>query len=144
MANVDDVAAAVLRRTGAIDTFKLEKLVYYCQAWHLVWEDAPLYQARIEAWANGPVIRKLYAHHRGKYRVSSWEWGNARNLSAEEASTVDRVVEYYNKYDGWQLAQITHNERPWIAARGGLPPGEPGNREITTESMRDYYLGLVQ
>src|SRR5665213_2316970 len=60
LASVDDVAAAILKRTGAIDTFKLQKLVYYCQAWHLVWDGVPLFKARIEAWANGPVVPKLY------------------------------------------------------------------------------------
>jgi uncharacterized phage-associated protein len=144
MANVDDVAAAVLRRAGSVDTFKLEKLVYYCQAWHLAWEGRPMFQARIEAWANGPVVPKLYQQHRGTYRVSRWGSGDARRLDPREASTVDAVVKYYNKYDGWQLAQITHNERPWIEARRGLAPGARGKQEITTESMRDYYLGLVR
>jgi hypothetical protein len=31
MANVHDVAAAVLRHIGATSAMKLEKLVYYCQ-----------------------------------------------------------------------------------------------------------------
>ena len=75
MASVHDVAAAILERTGPIDTFKLQKLAYYCQAWHLVWDEEPLFKARIEAWANGPVVRALYDKHRGSYRVSDWRWG---------------------------------------------------------------------
>lgn len=32
MATVDDVAAALLTRTGPITAMKLQKLVFYCQA----------------------------------------------------------------------------------------------------------------
>ena len=65
MANALDVAAAILKRTGPIPAMKLQKLVYYSQAWSLVWDDRPLFKDRIEAWANGPVIPNLYRAHRG-------------------------------------------------------------------------------
>lgn len=145
MASVDDVAAAVLERTGPIDTFKLQKLVYYCQAWHLVWERRPLFQARVEAWANGPVVRKLYGSHRGRYRVESWPQGDPSRLRPEEVTTVDAVVKHYNKFTGAQLAELTHAEQPWKGARAGagLGPGEPGSAEILPASMLEYYESLV-
>lgn len=145
MASVDDVAAAVLERTGPIDTFKLEKLVYYCQAWHLVWEGQPLFRARIEAWANGPVVRKLYQEHRGMYQVSSWPSGDPGRLTPREETTVDSVVDFYKKYSGWELAQLTHSERPWLEARerAGLAPGERGAVEIPLDSMLEFYGGLA-
>jgi uncharacterized phage-associated protein len=37
---------------------KLQKLLYYSQAWHLVWEDTPLFTARIEAWIDGRLFRR--------------------------------------------------------------------------------------
>lgn len=55
MATVFDVAQYILERLGQTTAIKLEKLVYYAQAWHLVWEDTPLFASRIEAWANGSV-----------------------------------------------------------------------------------------
>ena len=36
-------------------SWKLQKLVYYCQAWSLVWDEEPLFEARIEAWANTAI-----------------------------------------------------------------------------------------
>jgi uncharacterized phage-associated protein len=36
MASVHDVAAEVLANGGKMTTWKLQKLVYYCQAWHVV------------------------------------------------------------------------------------------------------------
>ena len=53
---------------------KLQKLVYYCQAWSLVWDDMPLFESRIEAWANGPVVLDLYYRHRGQYWIDTLGW----------------------------------------------------------------------
>src|SRR5450756_3169344 len=92
MARVDDVAAAILQRQGQMSTWKLQKLVYYCQAWHLVWEENPLFDDPIQAWANGPVVRSLYDRHRGQFSVSSWRNGDASRLTPEESSTVDAVL----------------------------------------------------
>ena len=49
MASVLDVAAYILKRVGPITATKLQKLVYYSQAWHLVWEDEPLFGAALES-----------------------------------------------------------------------------------------------
>lgn len=145
MASVDDVAAAVLERTGPIDTFKLQKLVYYCQAWHLVWDEEPLFTARVEAWANGPVVPKLYRQHRGRYRVSDWPTGDPSKLTPSEQETIDAVVSEYGKKPGHVLAELTHREDPWRDARAsaGLAPGQRGAVPISLSAMTEYYGGLV-
>ena len=58
MMTVLDVAAYILERQGSMTTMKLQKLVYYCQAWSLVWDERPLFDESIEAWANGPVLSR--------------------------------------------------------------------------------------
>jgi uncharacterized phage-associated protein len=142
MATVFDVAQAVLARTGTISTWKLQKLVYYCQAWHCVWADKPLFTARIEAWANGPVCPDLYIRHRGEFQIDQIAGGGVMQLQHDEQRTVETVVDFYNKYNGQQLSDLTHMERPWMDARKGLSPSERGNSEITTEALAEYYGGL--
>jgi uncharacterized phage-associated protein len=56
MASVHDLAAYIIRTQGSMSPWRLQKLVYYSQAWALVWEDKPLFRARIEAWPSGPVV----------------------------------------------------------------------------------------
>jgi len=53
---------------------KLQKLAYYSQAWSLVWDEKALFPEKIEAWANGPVVRALYDRHRGMFKVTLAEW----------------------------------------------------------------------
>lgn len=143
MANVNDVAAAILQRQGAMSTWKLQKLVYYCQAWHLVWEEEPLFNDEIQAWANGPVVPALYATHRGTFTIESWPQGKAERLAPNEAGTVEAVLKTYGHRPGYWLSELTHRERPWVEARQGLANGERGNRPITHEAMADYYSSLL-
>ena len=49
MANVFDVAACILKQKGPMTAMKLQKLLYYSQAWSLVWDEKPLFPERIEA-----------------------------------------------------------------------------------------------
>jgi uncharacterized phage-associated protein len=142
MATAHDVAKYILRKRGPMDTWKLQKLVYYAQAWHFVWDEEPLFAERIEAWANGPVAPELYREHRGKYTVSEWPKGRISNLKQNERESIDVVLRHYGRRTGWALRELTHREAPWKEARVGLPPGERSNREITLDSMGSYYGSL--
>ena len=142
MASVHGIAAYILEKKGPMTAMKLQKLLYYCQAWSLVWDDKPIYLARIEAWANGPVIPRVYARHRGMFEVSDWE-GNPGALTQSERDTIDVVLGYYGDQPSLVLSQLTHNERPWLEARSGLAPGDRGNQEITHAALAEYYGSLV-
>jgi uncharacterized phage-associated protein len=142
MASVFDVAQYILRRKGQMTTWKLQKLVYYCQAWSLVWDGRALFPERIEAWANGPVCPALYAEHRGQFSIEKLACGNVDVLEKDERETIDGVLDYYgDKHSQW-LSDLTHAEAPWKDARGNLPPGMGCQREITLESMLAYYEAL--
>lgn len=142
MASVHDVAAYILKRQGPMSAMKLEKLVYYCQAWSLVWDDRPLFRARIEAWASGPVVPQLYRLHRGQYAIKNWPEGNPSALTESERETIDAVLKFYgNKTSQW-LSDLTHSESPWLEARRGLAPTDRGKREIPTDTMAEYYSSL--
>lgn len=143
-ASAHDVAAYILEKRGAMTAIKLQKLVYYSQAWHLAWEEVPLFSERVEAWANGPVVPTLYRVHRGRFEVSNWPDGKSANLTANQRESIDAVLETYADFAPWQLTDLTHSELPWTEARKGLAPGERGKSTISEETMRDYYAGLIR
>ena len=143
MANVLDVAAHILEKVDNTTTWKLQKLVYYSQAWHAVWEDSELFSDRIEAWANGPVCRRLYAYHRGQFQIAKGGIpGDQSNLTERQREAIDKVIEFYNRYSAQQLSDLTHAEKPWIAARKDVPVGERSENEISVASMAEYYGSL--
>ncbi len=125
-----------------MSTWKLQKLVYYAQAWHLVWDEKSLFDNRIEAWANGPVVRDLYAQHRGVFTVSALPKGDPEALDDDERSTVNLVLSGYGKLTGRQLSHLTHSERPWREAREGLGVGEPSTVPINADAMEAFYSAL--
>jgi uncharacterized phage-associated protein len=142
MAHVHDVAQYILERWGEMTTWKLQKLVYYSQAWSLVWDERPLFPEKVEAWANGPVVPDLYQLHRGSFVIKKIPQGNSKALDEDAKDTVDAVLDHYGDKSSQWLSDLTHREDPWRDARVGLTDGERGNVEITTGAMADYYGSL--
>jgi len=144
MANVHDVAQYILKKLVRTTHMKLQKLVYYSQAWSLVWDERPLFENPIEAWANGPVAPALYAKLRGNFQVTAQDLqaGNADALTKEQEETVDAVLKAYEKKSSQWLSDLTHMERPWQESRKGLGPGDHGSQEISFASMAEYYGSL--
>ena len=142
MVSAHDVAAYILREHGPTSAMKLQKLVYYAQAWSLVWDDRQLFDDPIEAWANGPVVRGLYERHRGQFEVRDWPWGDADRLDRDARETIEAVVDYYGGRSAQVLSDLTHRELPWREARQGVPDGERGHRTISLATMAEYYASL--
>ena len=147
MAAVEDVAAYILKSlNNSVTTMRLQKLLYYCQGWHLAWDAEKLYDAEIQAWANGPVVRDIYDRHRGRYSIEPpWpEHGDPAALNQDESATVDAVLETYGDWSADQLSQTTHSEPPWREAREGLPATARSDVPIDTDVMQDYFIGLME
>jgi uncharacterized phage-associated protein len=137
-----DVAAYILEKCGKMSAMKLQKLVYYCQAWSLVWDDRPMFPERIEAWVNGPVVRELYDYHRGKFEITEWPLGNPANLDDTARETIDAVLNFYAQRNAQWLSDLTHSEDPWRIARKNTADGVRGACEITLDVMAEYYSSI--
>jgi uncharacterized phage-associated protein len=142
MISVNDVAAYILQKQGRMTTMKLQKLVYYSQAWTLVWDESILFNEKIEAWANGPVARELYDKHKGQFEVSTWRYGDSSKLTRVQKGSINAVLKFYGEKSSQWLSDLTHEEDPWKNARAGLLPGQNGCNEITSASMAEYYSSL--
>ncbi len=139
-----DVAAYILQKLGPMPAMKLQKLVYYAQAWHLVWTGRSLFPDRIEAWANGPVTPDVWDANKYQFTVDSVAGGSPSVVSGTSRSAVDSVLKFYGSKTAGYLSALTHGEQPWLEARkrAGVLDGERANEEITKESMRNYYSRL--
>jgi len=142
MADVFDVAKYILEKQGSMTTMKLQKLVYYSQAWSIVWDEKPLFAEEIQAWASGPVVRELYNEHKGEFQISVLDKGNTDNLESEEKETIDAVLQAYGNKPAQWLSDLTHMEKPWNEAREGIPIGQNCENEITPASLAEYYGSL--
>lgn len=141
MPNVLEVADYALKQLNTSSTMKLQKIVYYSQAWHLVRYDSPLFPERIEAWVNGPVAPDLYKMHAHEFVISDGYFGavSHEEISLEQKSVIELVVGKLGGMTGKALSELTHSEAPWRNAREGLASFEPSRNEITKHAIRDYY-----
>lgn len=121
---------------------KLQKLLYYAQAWHLVFKDRKLFSEEIEAWIHGPAIPAVYSKFKDfgfkniDIEINEREFSF---LTQEEKDLLDAIWGVYGKYDADYLEVLTHNEDPWLKTRNSTPPYESSNEVIPLSLMREYY-----
>ena len=139
-----DVAAYILERRPPVTHMKLQKLLYYCQAWSIVWDQEPLFSDRIEAWSNGPVVPSVYHVLKGHFRVNRDDLpdGDPSRLNPDQRETIDVVLKHYGSKSAQWLSDLTHMESPWREARRGIPAGSPSRNEITLAMLEEYYTSL--
>ncbi len=135
MATVHDVAAFIRREHPGTRGKKLQKLVYYAQAWSTVWDGTPLFAERIEAWREGPVSPHLY----GEEVHNGVQTGNADALTPNQSETVRGILRGYGSRSAEWLSRLSHRETPWLSARGGLPPSAKSKNVIAIDAMRSFY-----
>lgn len=144
MATVFDVAKYILNECGKISTWKLQKLCYYSQAWHLAWTGSPIFSEDFQAWANGPVCPDLFHTHQGKFSVVASDIPDDKcdGLTDDEQDSINVIIRDYGDMEPYALRELTHSEDPWKNARGDLPEGAKCNTVISKESMGEYYGSL--
>lgn len=146
MLNVFDVASYIVEELGTVTTMKLQKLVYYCQAWSLAWDEDVLFPEKFQAWANGPVCKELFDLHKGLFTINSSAMFNQKlsgnDFTQDQKDTIDSVIEYYGDKSPTWLSDLTHSELPWIEARGDCQEGAYCSNCISEDTMQQYYAGL--
>jgi uncharacterized phage-associated protein len=128
----------------SVTHLKLQKLVYYAQAWTLAFLGKPLFAEDFEAWQHGPVIPSLYFHFKDySYNpIPKSVLPNENVFSDEEKNVLDIVWDVYSKFDAKHLEKISHNEKPWNAARGDCKEDDKCNEVISKEVIKEYYRDI--
>lgn len=146
--NIADYFIALSNVTGnLISNLKLQKLMYYAQAWHLALFDHRLFDGTFEAWVHGPVLPSLYR----EYKKFSWKPIERddlnefsiphleKTLGKQNTEFLSEIVEEYFGLTAYELERLTHQEDPWRRARQGLNADEPCDRPIQDEWMAEFY-----
>jgi uncharacterized phage-associated protein len=132
MACVHDVAAFIETQLGKVGAMQLQKLVYYSQAWSLVWDEQPLFPEPIEAWEKGPVVGELWERRRA---------GDVSKLSEGQRATVSAVLAFYGSRSGTWLSKLTHREPPWVDARASATDSQ---QPIISQAMIRRFFASYQ
>jgi uncharacterized phage-associated protein len=150
---IDSVLLAdyLIAKNGSMSHLKLQKLLYYVQAWHLAILDDSIVEDQFRAWMHGPVSTKVWHHFKSAnspvfnaVKIDPKAAKNAlgetrRILKPEQLSLIDDVETEYGKLNAYELEAQTHSEAPWLNARAGTAPDESSNAIITKEAMKKFY-----
>jgi len=126
---------------------KLQKLLYYSQAWSLALSDKKIFPDKVQAWVHGPAVPTVYVTFKefGFGEITQPANKELINcLTEEEKKLLDDIWLVYGKYPGDYLEALSHSEQPWQAAREGMEEYEISDKEITPESMKTYYVKKIE
>lgn len=131
----------------SITPLKLQKLLYYAQAWNLAIKNRTLFDCKFQAWTHGPVIVNIYHQFKqygyNQIRKNVCSIPESIKNNKEVLNVLNNVWDVYGKYNGKQLEILTHAEDPWKKARGQISPLEPSKEEIDENIMKEYYKKFI-
>jgi uncharacterized phage-associated protein len=145
--SASDIAAFLISETikkdETISNKKLQKLLYYSQGWYLALANMMLFDDEIEAWAHGPVVRKVYNAYKD-YGFSDIREisGSHKQIETDVRTYLNSVLKYYGPLGADELERMTHAGEPWRNARGNKMPHERADKKIALTDMRTYFSNL--
>ena len=161
--NIKDMARyTILRLIQNGDTIcplKLQKILYYMQAWHMVYfgRNNTLFDDIPEAWVNGPVYRNVYETYKSIpmyeqiqltfFKIASSEdmhnemrkLYESLSITEKQNEFIESIYRHYGTMSHDRLVYLTHSQRPWNNARKGLNAFEYTNEKIDLDDMFQYY-----
>jgi uncharacterized phage-associated protein len=123
-----------------ISNLKIQKLVYYAQAFHLAATGKPLFDDVIVAWDHGPVVETLYHTYKkyGDSAIPPTEGYKIPKFDRKTRELLDEVYCVLGQYSAWKLREMTHNEPPWVNADKKFH-----GAEITHKDMAKYFKPFI-
>lgn len=156
MYNVLDICRYVINYSNSnfngISNLKLQKILYFIQAYFLTEKKEPCFSDKIEAWNFGPVVPNAY-HEFKQYGAgnipyithyieydaknlwtATYKTFNSDTILENDQHKIEFVLNTFANYSATDLVELTHNQAPWINA---YARGQ--NTEITIAEIRKYF-----
>lgn len=156
-----DVARYIINYSNeknySISNLKLQKLLYFVQAYYLAFTPShePCFSEEIEAWDFGPVVPSVYREFKSfgggdippvtsYYNLKSENnfWSiqevpyDTNCISKRDKDLINDIVDKFSAYSASELVKITHNQAPWKKVY--VPQR---NAIITKDAIRGYFNG---
>ncbi|HEY0186267.1 MAG TPA: Panacea domain-containing protein [Cellulomonas sp.] len=147
MADIKDVGQWIYQDRGRqTGNLRHVKLAYFAQAWSFAWVGRPLFEARIEAWPNGPVVRPLWAAETYDRDAAGTIIGaDTSRMEPQEEEILRAVVGFYSPMRTERIKELSHDSA-WEAAREGYSSAAHCEVELDPALILRHYsrLALVE
>lgn len=122
-----------------ISNLKLQKLLYFVQAYFLVTKNEPCFPDEIEAWPWGPVVRKAYFEFNsyGANNIFLFFNDSQMNIMPDDHIRINDVLLKLANLPAYTLVEITHSQEPWKKVYN-----QYCNNIIEKESIKQYFSSI--
>lgn len=144
-----ELSKYILASAGSALHLKLQKLVYYVEAYHQAYFDQALIEDEFEAWLHGPVSRRLWNHYKQIANIYDPIMCDVEpekaidafrgKVTEDQLELIDDVLKEYGHESAYALECLTHSEEPWIRARKGYAPDDRCEEVIDKNIMKEFY-----
>ena len=127
-----------------ISNLKLQKLLYFVQAYFLARKNKACFDDEIQAWAFGPVVPRAYQEFK-QYGGCNIPTINDERIGNEikecdfepsDEKDIKEIVDVFSKYSASALVTLSHQQDPW---KNSYVKGE--NNKIDIQLIKDYFNG---
>ena len=133
---------------------KLQKLLYFIQAYSLIKRGRPCFNDEIEAWDFGPVVPSVYHEYKryGAFYIFSiktyieFDKSNSWNMreveykdniiNEKDKKLINEVVNAFSNYSASDLVSLTHAQDPWKNAYKSRQ-----SNVITKKAIEEFFNG---
>lgn len=137
------------KKEYGISNLKLQKILYFIQAYFLITVNKPCFSDSIEAWDFGPVVPVVY-HEFKQFgsgnipKIDSYFMGNIFDVKVKKFNdssiddcdkrNIESVIDEFKDFSATDLVKLTHSQDPWKNAYVPF-----ANNVITNESIKEFF-----
>ena len=126
-----------------LTNLRLQKMLYYCQGWHLGYYGLPLFLEDLQAWVLGPACPPIFQEFARFQHMPIDVIVPDGSVAPALAEHVREIWEAYGSLSTYDLEYYACHETPWLNARRGLFRTDLSNNVVTVEDMRVYFAAEV-
>lgn len=133
--SIFDIAAWFTKEINPSEK-KLQKLLYYSEAWcNALYNKSLFKNVYFIAAPNGPMTPQL----------SNASEKNTKEIKNDKViQLLQSIIETYGYLSENELEVISRKEQPWRSARIGYAEGEPCENKISKTEMKSYYRAIYK
>lgn len=143
------ISKYIIANVKDITPLALQKLLYFIQGFVIGLYDIDVFNTKCEAWAKGPVYRKIYERF-SNYQYNSINEEEFIDYEHIDLGFDDKIVEVINSviknfscYSGLVLSQMAHLTDPWLKKRISKKADDYSNDEISINDMKIYFDEII-
>ena len=126
---------------GIMTNLKVQKMLYYSEAWTQVLLGKELFAEQIQAWSSGPVVPDVF------YALKEHDWNEipapdsqvVQGISPKVEGILKQVYDAYATEPEHTLELMAQEDAPWVKARGELCAEARCEVVIQKSEIRDLF-----